>query len=306
MRLWLVFFLLAPGVFWAQPLQRCSFSHGQMGTVFRLVFYARDSLQAAVDAVDIFARVDTLNAVMSDYLPESELNRLCATAGSGKKIAVSKDLWRILALSKKYSRRSRGAFDVSIGPLTRLWRRARHLEELPDSSRIHAAAALVDYRKIKLYRWGRCVALQTTGMQLDLGGIAQGYAADICLHGLQRRGYRSVMVDAGGDIALGDAPPLSAGWQIALEGLPDTFFLKKCAITASGATLRYLEAPDGTRYSHIIDPRSGWGVTSPVVVVVKTRRAVAADAWATALSVTVGGGRRPRFGRVWLSVGNAQ
>ncbi|HLP92576.1 MAG TPA: FAD:protein FMN transferase, partial [Saprospiraceae bacterium] len=126
---------------------RYEFTHPQMGTVFRLIFYAKtDSVTAAVWAKDVFNAVDSLNAIMSDYLPESELNRLSRQSGTGVSVAVSADLWQILHLSGQFSAKSRGAFDVTIGPLTRLWRRARNLKEVPDSADIGKALAAVGYQ----------------------------------------------------------------------------------------------------------------------------------------------------------------
>lgn len=290
------------------PLRRFDFSHPQMGTVFRLVFYTeKDTQKAEAIAHQVFRRVDSLNASMSDYLPESELNRLCATAGLDRAMRVSDDLWKVLRLSARFSRKSGGAFDVTIGPLTRLWRRARNLKELPDSLRVEEARALVDYRNIE-FRRDQSVVLKKAGMRLDLGGIAQGYAADVCLKILKENGIPCALVDAGGDIALGEAPPGESGWEIALPSLHDSIpkhilHLSHCGITTSGATYRYLEA-NGCRYSHIIDPRSGWGLTHRVLVSVQAPNAVTADAWATAFSVLGETGLRqlphpPRHIKVW-------
>ncbi|MFM9947150.1 MAG: FAD:protein FMN transferase [Saprospiraceae bacterium] len=261
-----------------------------MGTVFRLVFYTEKDATTAQDiAKQVFARVDTLNAIFSDYLPESELNRLSDQAGSGEKIQVSEPLWKILRLSKSYAKASDGAFDPTVGALTRLWRRARNLKEPPDSARITAALETVDYRSIRLYKKNRRVQLKLKGTRLDLGGIAQGYAADECLSILKAAGISSALADAGGDIALGDAPPGAKGWAIErplTDSTSETLFLANCGITTSGATYRYFEDENGVRYSHIVDPRTGWGITKQLLVTVLAPNAVIADAWATALSVS--------------------
>lgn len=273
-------------------MHRYEFRHPQMGTVFRLVFYSeKDSQSAALIARKAFDMVDSLNASMSDYLPESELSRLGNTAGSGQAVEVSDDLWRILKLSKEFSKKTHGAFDVTVGPLTRLWRRARNLKELPDSARVKEALELVGFQHLKV-KANKTVELKKAGMRLDLGGIAQGYAADKCLEILQKNGIRSALADAGGDIALGNAPPGETGWVIqmpsnpngAAQGKSDTLRLSNCGITTSGATFRYLEV-DGKRYSHIVDPRTGWGLTHRVLVTVQAPTATEADAWATAISV---------------------
>lgn len=297
-------------------LRRFEFSHPQMGTVFRLVLYAGSETQAQAAADRAFALVDSLNASMSDYLPESELNLLCATAGSGASVPVSDDLWAILKLADRYSRKTKGAFDVTIGPVTRLWRRARNLKELPDSGRVEAARILVGYESLK-FKKGQKIELKKAGMRLDLGGIAQGYAADRCLELLRKNGIRKAMVDAGGDLALGDAPPGERGWSIALPDhgfeltsrqagkMPQTLRLANCGITTSGASYRFLEV-EGKRYSHLVDPRTGWGLTHHTLVTVQAPNATSADAWATALSVLGESGwdalpQKPKKTKVWLT-----
>jgi FAD:protein FMN transferase len=295
----------------AQPLVRYESAHRQMGTTFRMVCYTPDTLRAAKAASVVWARVDSLNARLSDYLPDSELNRLCATAGSARWVVVSHDLGDILRQSRRFSRESEGAFDVTVGPLTRLWRRARSLRELPDSARIETARAAVGWQyvhvrraffKPKKYR----VRLDAAGTQLDLGGIAQGYAADECLRLLREAGMPHALVDAGGDIALGEAPPdAPAGWRISIPTATGdtTLHLRRCGITTSGASFRYLEHA-GVRYSHIVNPRTGWGLTHGYLVTVLARDATTADAWATAISVsgqTDATGQKRGPLRVWIS-----
>ena len=267
---------------------RYEFQHPQMGTLFRLVFFTeQDSIDAGQVANQIFARIDSLNMIFSDWLPESELNRLCQTAGSGKKIQVSPELFDVLARSKKFSRQTQGAFDVSVGPLTRLWRRSRTLKEFPEKTHLEAARAKVGWKGIEIYPKTRTVRLKTAGMGLDLGGIAQGWTADYCLKILRDQGIPMALVDAGGDLALGDAPQGSTGWDIELPaGILQNSLknLHNCGITTSGATYRFVEL-DGIRYSHIIDPKTGMALTHRILVTVKAKNATIADAWATGLSV---------------------
>ncbi len=273
---------------------RYAFQHPQMGTVFKLVFYTeKDSAAAGAIAHRVFAQIDALNASFSDWIPESELNRLCESAGSGKKIPVSAELFDILRQAKRFSKQSAGAFDVTIGPLTRLWRRSRSLKELPTPEKIESAKEKVGWQQLQTFKRGRCVRLKKAGMALDLGGIAQGWTADCCLKMLKGLGIRRALVDAGGDIALGDAPPGETGWRIEppagiVEG--NVLKLKNCGITTSGATTRYLEL-DGKRYSHIVDPRTGHALTHRILVTVLAPNATAADAWATAVSVSGQAGR---------------
>jgi FAD:protein FMN transferase len=268
-------------------LQRYEYSHPQMGTVFKIILYSENKTIADEAAKTAFARVDTLNHILSDYLPESEINQLCLKAGNKEKTPVSKDLWQILRLSHQFSKESNGAFDVSIGAVTRLWRRARNLKELPDSVQLKTALQSVNYQKIKFYKRKHRISLLQHGTKLDFGGIAQGYAADDCLKILRSFGINIALADAGGDIALGDAPPQSQGWEIEVPqstGQPKTLLLSNCGITTSGAKYRFLEV-NNKRYSHIIDPRTGWGLSHRVLVTVQAPNATIADAWATAISI---------------------
>lgn len=277
------------------PLHRYSFQHPQMGTVFRLVFYAdKDSVEAAAIARNVFNRIDTLNAIFSDWLPDSELNRLCQTAGTGQMIRVSPELYEIIVRSVCFSRKSHGAFDITIGPLTRLWRRSRSLKELPSAERIAEARNKLGWKNIQTFPKTRSIRLGKAGMGLDLGGIAQGWTADVCMDLLKRSGINSALVDAGGDIAIGEAPPGTNGWEIEIpanEGRSNLLYLSNCGITTSGATYRCLEL-DGKRYSHIIDPRTGMALTHRILVTVKAPNATIADAWATAISVSGESGRK--------------
>lgn len=281
----LLLLLLLPFAGFAQT--RHTFTHPQMGTVFRLVVYA-DSATADRASKEAFARVDTLNDCLSDYLPDSETNLLCKNAGTWT--PVSDDLWNMLAMSLDFSKKTGGAFDVTVGPVTRLWRRARHRSELPTDAEIKAAVEKTGYQNIRMRRRGKKILLRKQGMQLDFGGIAQGYAADECLKILKKHGITRALADAGGDIALGDPPPGEEGWSVLVPyGMTNGTSggetkLSNCGITTSGATYRYLEV-NGVRYSHIVDPRTGRALTHRVLVTVQAPDAVTADVWATALSV---------------------
>lgn len=270
----------------SQPVSRYTFSAPYMGTTFRLVLYAPDSLTAARAAAAAWSEVERLNGIMSDYLRDSELSRLSATAGTGSWVTVSDPLWEVLWQGQAIARRSRGAFDMTVGPLSRLWRRAFRQGSFPDSLALAQARAATGYQHLWLDAGGQRVQLAQAGMQLDLGGIAKGYTADRLLALLQADfGLAQVLVDAGGDLRLGAAPPGRPGWEVLLPG-PDSqqVILAGCAIATSGDTYRYLEHA-GVRYSHLIDPRTGLGMQEGRLVTVIARTGLLADAWASALSV---------------------
>ncbi|MDW3647867.1 MAG: FAD:protein FMN transferase [Bacteroidia bacterium] len=284
--------LLAVGIgLFAQDLRRYSFSSPHMGTTFRIVLYAEDSLQAATVARAAFFRIEELNEKLSDYLPDSELNRLSATAGSGEFVPVSEELWTVLLASRFYSRKSKGAFDVSIGPLSRLWRRAMRKAAFPEADKLEKARSLLGWKSIKLRKASQRVKLKKAGMKLDLGGIAKGYAVDEVFAILQEAGFKIALVDGGGDLLLGDPPPGKEGWTIEVPAYSfpedekkDLLVLNNCSVATSGDTYRYIEL-EGVRYSHIIDPRSGLGISKRRMLTVIASTGITADALASVFSI---------------------
>jgi thiamine biosynthesis lipoprotein len=262
-----------------------------MGTQFNIVLYAPDSVRVRRAADAAFARIDTLNQHLSDYLVESELSRLSATAGSGRDVPVSDDLWTVLAAAQHLAARTGGAFDVTVGPLTRLWRWAMRRDRLPPDDDLVQARGAVGYRHLVLDSAARTARLVRPGMRLDLGGIAKGYAVDEAMAVLQAHGLPRALVDGGGDLRLGDPPPGLLGWRIALstiradgERTTEERFVARRAVATSGATYRYVEV-DGVRYSHLLDPHTGRGMTDERLVTVIAPTGMQADALASALSI---------------------
>ncbi len=258
-----------------------------MGTKVTIVLYAADSLQAKQGAAQAFARFDQLNLTLSDYRVDSELSRLSDSGGALKAVPVSQDLWVVLSKAQEVARKTGGLFDPTVGPLTRLWRWAFRRHSLPPLDRLQEATAAVGYQFLELDSATRSVRLLLPGMRLDLGGIAKGFAADEALAILQSHGIAAAVVDAGGDIALGAAPPGAPGWDVTLAPFGDVSFAR-CGVATSGASYRYMES-DGVRYSHIVDPRTGLGVTHGRSVTVVAQSAMEADALASAASVAAPG-----------------
>ena len=273
-----------------QSLQRFEFTQPQMGSLFSITLYALDKATADQAAKSAFDRVAELNRIMSDYDPQSELRQLCRKS-SGVPIQVSADLFDILQQSQKFSRRSNGAFDVTVGPYVRLWRAARKQKTLPPPEAVAAVAGSVGYQKIRLDPRAKTVTLLANNMQLDLGGIAKGYAADKALAVLRQHGISRAMAAASGDIAIGDPPPGRKGWAIGVasidsaeNGLTKALLLNNAAVSTSGDTEQFVEI-GGVRYSHIVDPATGRGLTERIGVTIIARNATTTDALATAVSV---------------------
>lgn len=271
-----------------QKRLRFTFTEYHMGIDARIVVYAPSEENAKTACRAAFQRIANLEAIMSDYRPDSELMRLCRTADK-KPIQVSKELFKVLARSQELSEKSDGAFDVTVGPFVQLWRTARREKKLPDFADILAARRLIGWEMVRLDESCRTVRLEESGMKLDLGGIAKGYAGDEALHALRRNGVRAALIELGGDIVLGDAPPDSKGWRISVPnasspGVPAEMYLSNCAVSSSGDTEQFVEI-GGVRYSHVVDPRTGYGLSNRVQATVIAKNGLLADPVSTALTV---------------------
>jgi thiamine biosynthesis lipoprotein len=261
-----------------------------MACLFRIVFYAPDQQTADRAAEAVFRRVDDLENVMSDYDPRSELSTLCKQP-AGVPVLLSQDLYHILEKSQELSARSHGAFDCTLGPLIQKWRQSRKTKKLPAPSEIEGARQRCGYDKLILNARNRTATLAVPGMQLDLGGIGKGFTADEALKILRQRGLNRAMVAASGDIAIGDPPPGEKGWLIDIQNLDSKskgpsrcVRLHNAGISSSGDTEQYVEI-NGARYSHIIDPKTGLGLTHRIGTTVIARNATTTDTLDTTLCI---------------------
>jgi thiamine biosynthesis lipoprotein len=271
-----------------EPRQHFRFEEAAMGTLFVIEVYAPNALVIEPLIAEAWRKVHALDRSFSDYDPESELMRFCRKP-AGTQVALSSELADIFRKSGEIYRLSGGAFDVTIGPLKRLWRQTRRDAALPSAERIAEAKALIGWEKVHLNP-DDTASLEQDGMRLDLGGIAKGYAADAVLALLCQGGAPQALVAASGDIVVGDPPPGQAGWEVRAASLKDPehgdvkLLLSHQALSTSGDT-KQAALIAGTSYSHILDPATGLGLTSHRMVNVIAPRSVLADALSTALSI---------------------
>ncbi|MBA4854041.1 FAD:protein FMN transferase [Emticicia sp. BO119] len=234
------------------------FTHLQMGTQFRIMLYAPDSATASAASQKAFVRLDTLNMILSDYREDSEINRLCRTSGTETYIKVSNDLWKIIKESIKGARMSDNNFDITIGPMTQLWRRMKRQKQLPSETQIAEARAKVGIDNIALATNTQSVMLKKKGMRIDFGGIGKGYAEDEMMKTLQENGITSAMIEAGGNIVISNPPHQEKGWKVIINA--KDYYLKNCGVSTSGDMYQFVEINE-KKYSHIIDPKTGIGTT---------------------------------------------
>ncbi|HXB07780.1 MAG TPA: FAD:protein FMN transferase [Puia sp.] len=286
-----IFFVQIAALNDARGQTKYSFERPAMGSPFTITIETGDSLAAARAAAEGFRLTDTLNGMLSDYVDSSEINRLSATSGRGRFIIVSPPLFDILRRAQEAARMSQGRYDITVGPVVRLWRKARKTGVPPAPDEIAAALKHTGYRYLHLDTTSSSVWLEKPGMQLDVGGLGKGFVAQAVLQRLAEWGFPVAMVNAGGKIVAGASPAGRAGWIIGINApgekerlLPLLLSLRQMAVATSGDIYQYMEWR-GRRYSHIIDPRTGIGLTRRRNVTAIAGDGTTADWLATACSI---------------------
>lgn len=271
-------------------LKRFQFAENKMGSPFRIIFYHEDSASAVLAAKECFNLIDSLNMIFSDYMPHSEISRL-SQSPTGNPQPVSDDLLKIILLSKEAWIKSGRTFDITIGNLSALWRKAKTEKRFPSKKEIRIAKSKTGFEKIDILEDDKSIILNQNGMLLDFGGIVKGYAAQKVIDYLKSKNIFNALADAGGDIAVSEAPPDKQGWTIAvnmpeqgIEVWDKKLELTNCAVATSGDVYRFT-IHKGKKYSHIIDPHTGYGITSLRNVTVIAKDGTTADWLATACSI---------------------
>lgn len=272
-----------------KKLARFEFEQPQMGVPFKIILYARDQNHAEKSAAAAFQQIAELNQIMSDYETDSELSELSRTTGQA--VPVSPHLWKVIERAQEIAHETGGAFDISVGPVIGLWRNARREQQLPEPDRLERALQRTGYTNIVLNPKDRTVTLLKKEMRLDLGGIAKGYAADVALDTLRAQGVDRALVAASGDISASGPPPGQKFWQVEIagydrEGGPPALLvgLRQGSMSTAGDLSQRLEI-GGVRYSHIVDPKTGVGLTNHSLVSVVAKEGLEADPIDTALCV---------------------
>ena len=219
--------------------------------------------------------------------------QICSSAKPDTSYPVSPDLLEVIQAAQTLSFKTDGAFDVTVGPLVKLWRIARRRKQLPDPERLKKALESVGYQNIQLDASSKSLSFKREQMRIDLGAIAKGFAADEAINVLKKHGINSALVDAGGDLVASTPPPGKEHWSIEMEQLQPinkvdgpvpVLKLANNAVATSGDLYQFIEV-EGKRYSHIVDPRTGLGLTRPSSVTVIAPTGMQADSLASAISV---------------------
>ncbi len=258
-----------------------------MGTPCTITLYANSEPQAAAASARAFEHIAALEATLSDYRENSEAMRVFRKA-PGEWHQISSDLATILAGCQILHEKTGGAFDPTLGPLTQLWRTTSRTGQLPDPQTLEAARARSGMHHIEIDRARSIIRFDRVGMRPDFGAVGKGLAADGAMVVLSASGHPAALIDFGGDLLAGDPPPGSPdGWRIDIRdgiGRPYTLNLANMAIATSGDLEQFVQI-GSVRYSHIIDPRTGLGLTTRRAATVIAQSAALADALASAACV---------------------
>ena len=265
-----------------------------MGTFYSVQF-VRDRVEIDFDrlAADIDALLDGIDSGMSTYRNDSELMRFNANQGADW-VDISDDLATVLDESLRVSRLTDGAFDVTVGPLVNLWGFGPHraANSIPSATDIEQQQGRVGYQLLTTRDKPPGARKERGDVFVDLSAVAKGFAVDRLASLLDQAGFRSYLVEIGGELRASGVKPGGSNWMVAIEQpasdarrVQRTLALRNQAIATSGDYRNFFEI-EGQRYSHVIDPRTGWPVTHAVVsVTVVCPSAMTADAFATALLV---------------------
>lgn len=279
--------MILPGAASAEVATAFSLERPLMGTLFRIKTYTGDTKLAEMASAEAFAAADAINAIASDYIADSELLSF-SKLPAGKQHPVSATLFPLLLQAQYFAGKTEGSFDPTLGPLTRLWRESRRRKTLPDDETLTKALAASGHEKLILDEKNRTLTFAVPGMRLDLGGIAKGQAADAMLAVFKKHGLASTSITCGGDVRVGDPPPGKNHWTVAVKTSGETkppLELTNAAVSTSGDLHQFIEIA-GKRYSHIIDPRTGLGLTEARTATVTAPTAAESDAMATAKCVS--------------------
>jgi len=266
-----------------RELIRYEDSRVSMACTYSIVAYGNDmqSMRKIVDRA--FDEVDRIDRLMSHYKPESPLSQLNRQASQGP-MRVEPELFDFIAECLRYSSSSDGAFDITVGPLMKAWGFFRGEGRIPSEQELSVARRSVGYHHVVLDARERTIYFDRPGVELDLGGIAKGYAVDRAVGVLRQSDISRALVSAGGSTIYGlGAPPREAGWEVKIQNpvAPEktalTVRLEDQALSVSGSYEKFFELR-GRRYSHILDPRTGRPVEGILSVAVITDNGTAGDA----------------------------
>jgi thiamine biosynthesis lipoprotein len=255
-----------------------------MGSTYTIVAYGEDRLKLATAVEAAFDEVRRLDNLLSNYKPKSQWSLVNRDAAAGP-VRVSRELLDLMEACQEYSRKSGGAFDITVGPLVRTWGFYKGSGRLPHRAEIRTALSQVGYRNVIVDKESQTVRFTKPGVEMDPGGIGKGYTVDRVAEVLRQSGIRSALINAGNSslYSIG-APPGERGWKVKIrhplerDRVAADVVLEDQSMSTSGTSEKFFQS-GGKRYSHIFDPRTGYPATGTLSVSVIAPRTIDSEAW---------------------------
>jgi FAD:protein FMN transferase len=260
-----------------------------MWTKFEIVAYGTERSRLVEAANAAFEEIDRLDRQLSNYSQASELSYINRNAAGGE-VTVETELFELLKLALDYSRTTEGAFDITVGPLMKAWGFFKGAGRLPSADELKAVLAKTGYEHVRLNPQKRTIRFDRQGVELDLGGIAKGYAVDKAAEILRESGVTAALITCGSSIYAIGAPPRQAAWRVEVSNPLDpanavmSLELKDNALSTSGCYEKIFTL-GGKTYCHIMNPRSGQPIDDMLSATVITRRGVDAEVFSKVLMV---------------------
>lgn len=263
-----------------------------MGSVFEITIVDVDSVSAKKNIEVVIAEIDRIENLISEWRPHTQISQVNKQAGI-RPVKVDREVFELTKRAIAYSEMSDGAFDISVAGLDQVWRFDGSMDTLPSGEELQKSIARVGYEDIVLDSLKSTIYLKKAGMKIGFGSIGKGYAADKGQELMERSGVKGGIVNASGDMAIWGNPPKQKFWKI---GVDDPFYsnkivktlkIKSGAIATSGSTQKFVEF-GGVRYSHIINPKTGYPSTGLTSVTVYGPSAEFANALSTSIMVLGG------------------
>jgi thiamine biosynthesis lipoprotein len=258
-----------------------------MGTVIEITLIGDNEEQANKAALQAFQEMKRIERLMSMKIESGDVFRINQSSGR-EWLIVSPETIQVIKKAQEISELSQGGFDITVGPLTELWRKAREKKIPPSAEEVKEQLGLVNFKNIKMDQEGK-VFLKKKGMAIDMGGIAKGYAVDRAFDVLRSLGYKKVIVNAGGDLRVGGLKN-NQHWSIGIQNPRDPqkiltrISATDMAVATSGDYEKFF-VYEGKRYHHIFNPRDGFPTEGCQSVTIVSKDCITADGLATAVFV---------------------
>ncbi|OOG18121.1 thiamine biosynthesis protein ApbE [Sphingobacterium sp. CZ-UAM] len=260
-----------------------------MGSVFEITLVDQDSVQANQHIVEVIAEIERIENLISEWRPYTQISEVNRNAGI-KPVQVDREVFDLTKRAIQYSRNSEGAFDISIVALDKIWKFDGSMDTMPSADAIRNSVAKVGYKHIVLDSAASTIFLELPGMKIGFGSIGKGYAADRGREIMKARGITAGIVNASGDLSTWGSQPDGDPWKIGVNNpfkshqMVRVLRLNEMAVATSGSYEKYAEI-NGKRYSHIINPITGYPATGLTSVTIYGPSAEIANALSTSIMV---------------------